>query len=88
MCNDWTAYFQFQREIEKLLKFVSVSVAKLKYVSFCWGMERVIHQVPILSPTGKQAGTACPVPYYCKEQLLSKPQRHLAGIWSELAHHG
>lgn len=88
MCNDWTAYFQFQREIKKLLKFVSVSVAKLKYVSFCWGMERVIHQVPILSPTGKQAGTACPVPYYCKEQLLSKPQRHLAGIWSELAHHG
>lgn len=36
------------------------------------------------SPTGKKAGTACPVPLYCKEQFLSKPQPHLARIGSEL----
>ncbi|XP_044932557.1 regulator of cell cycle RGCC isoform X3 [Mustela putorius furo] len=36
----------------------------------------------------KKAGTVCPVLCSCKEQLLSKPQQLLAGIWSELAHQG
>lgn len=63
-----------------------MSVAKLKYVSFYWGMEQVIHQVQILSPVGKKAGTVRPVPLSCKEQLLSKPQLHLARIRSELTH--
>lgn len=48
-------------------------------------MEQLIHREQILCPTGKEAGAARPVLLYCKEQLLSKPQPHLAGTWPELA---
>lgn len=49
-------------------------------------MEQAIHQGQIPSPTGKKAGAACPVRLYCKEQLLSQPQPHLARVGSEPAH--
>lgn len=51
-------------------------------------MEQVIHQVQVLSPTRKKAGTDCPVLRYCKEQVLSDTGPHLARMWSELAHPG
>ena len=45
-----------------------------------------IHQVQILSPVGKKAGTVCSGLLSCKEQLHSKPQLHLARIGPELTH--
>lgn len=86
MGNDGINYFWISKGNLKTFEICLTIWGQTYYVS--WGMERVIHQVPILSPTGKKAGTVCPVLCSCKEQLLSKPQQRLAGIWSELAHQG
>lgn len=61
-------------------------MAKLKYVSFYWGMEQSYSRRTSSLPHRKESWAACPVLAYCKEQLLSKPQPHLAAVWSELAH--